>query len=95
MHRWPEIFLAGCSSAEPVSAFFRQNKCIKTHQTKQMNRAIKCSTVKNCSQFCSIHFSRKKEAKKETKEWASPMNIFIRFAEALASMHVSASNLSI
>jgi hypothetical protein len=38
---------------------------------------------------------RKKEAKKETKEWASPMNIFIRFAEALASMHVSGSNLFI
>jgi len=38
---------------------------------------------------------RKKEAKKETKEWASPMNIFIRFAEALASMHVSRSNLFI
>jgi len=35
---------------------------------------------------------RKKEAKKETKEWASPMNIFIRFTEAFASMHISASN---
>ena len=35
---------------------------------------------------------RKKEAKKETKEWASPMIIFIRFAEALASMHVLGSN---
>jgi hypothetical protein len=30
---------------------------------------------------------RKKEAKKETKEWASPINIFIRFAEAFTSMH--------
>jgi hypothetical protein len=35
---------------------------------------------------------RKKEAKKETKEWASPMNLFIRFAEALASMHVLNNN---
>jgi hypothetical protein len=92
MHRWPEIFLAGCSSAEPGSAFFRQNKCIKTDQQKQMNRAIKCSTVKNYSRFSGINFSRKKEAKKETKEWASPMNIFIRFAEALASMHVINKN---
>jgi hypothetical protein len=35
---------------------------------------------------------RKKEAKKETKEWASPMNLFIRFAEALASTHVLNNN---
>jgi hypothetical protein len=57
-----------------------------------MNSAIKCSTVKNCGLFFGITFSRKKEAKKETKEWASPMNIFIRFAEALASMHVINKN---
>jgi hypothetical protein len=31
---------------------------------------------------------KKKEAKKETKEWASPINIFIRFAEAFTSMHL-------
>jgi len=31
---------------------------------------------------------RKKEAKKETKEWATPINIFIRFAEAFTSMHL-------
>jgi hypothetical protein len=39
-----------------------------------------------------FRFLRKKETKKEAKEWASPMNIFIRFAEAFASMHVSGSN---
>jgi len=44
---------------------------------------IKCSPIR---------FLRKKEAKKETKEWASPMNIFIRFAEAFASMHVINNN---
>lgn len=26
MRRCPELFLAGCTSAEPVSASFRQNK---------------------------------------------------------------------
>ena len=29
MRRCPELFLAGCSSAEPASASFRQNKCNK------------------------------------------------------------------
>jgi hypothetical protein len=35
---------------------------------------------------------RKKEAKKETKEWAAPIDIFIRFAEAFTSMHLLQSS---
>jgi len=35
---------------------------------------------------------RKKEAKKETKEWATPIDIFIRFAEAFTSMHLLQSS---
>jgi len=31
---------------------------------------------------------RKKGPKKETKEWATPIYIFIRFAEAFTSMHL-------
>ena len=34
MRRCPELFLAGCTSAEPASASFRQNKCNKIQQQK-------------------------------------------------------------
>jgi len=53
---------------------------------------MKRSINKRFKENKRFRFLRKKEAKKETKEWASPMNIFIRFAEAFASMHVSGSN---
>jgi hypothetical protein len=53
---------------------------------------MKRSTDRDFIKCSPIRFLRKKEAKKETKEWASPMNIFIRFAEAFASMHVLNNN---
>ena len=81
----PEIFLTGCSSAEPASACFRQNKCM----------LIQCMRIENknlynvvwtsiWSKWLILFFKRKKEPKKEKeKVWASPMDYFIRFAEAL------------
>jgi hypothetical protein len=56
---------------------------------------MKCSVDKRFRNNKRFRDLRKKEAKKEAKEWASPRNIFIRFAEALASMHVIGSNLFI
>ena len=53
---------------------------------------MKCSVDKHFRKNNRFRDLRKKEAKKETKEWASPMIIFIRFAEASASMHVLGSN---
>lgn len=32
MRRCPELFLAGCTSAVPASASFRQNKCSEIEQ---------------------------------------------------------------
>jgi hypothetical protein len=58
----------------------------------QKTTSIKHNADKPFMQIILSRFLRKKEAKKETKEWASPMNLFIRFAEALASMHVLNNN---
>jgi hypothetical protein len=58
----------------------------------QINYSMKRSADRDFIKCSAMRFLRKKEAKKETKEWASPMNIFIRFAEALASMHVINKN---
>jgi hypothetical protein len=58
----------------------------------QIDYSMKRSADQCFIKSSPIRFLRKKEAKKETKEWASPMNIFIRFAEAFASMHVINNN---
>jgi hypothetical protein len=58
----------------------------------QIHYSMKRSADKAFIKYSPIRVLRKKEAKKETKEWASPMNIFIRFAEAFASMHVINNN---
>ncbi len=81
MHRRPEIFLAGCSSAEPASACFRQNKYSDISLIFTRIKQLKRSVDKYFREPVVLKFKEKKyQKKKEEMEWAIAHNLIIRFS---------------
>ena len=74
----PEIFLTGCSSAVPVSASFRQNKCRFIYHFCKTIKLVCVSTDGHYKTIrAKISKEKKNQKKKEEKEWASPMTLFV------------------
>lgn len=68
MRRCQELFLAGCTSAEPVCAWFRQNKYSEVNFKKDViNTAEKLNMDKWLTKLVNQKLKRKKGPKKERR----------------------------